>query len=395
MCQHVFAKSFLSEKRLHLAALVCAALLSMMQSRPAHAHQASLTHATAEVAQDQKKVFYRIELKAPDVAEAIGLPPDTTPSAAEVESGKELLLRYLWERIEVGGQSAQCAPQQQAAHVAREVARGEEIVVASFSVDCSAPITTLVIEYHLFFDIDPLHRGLLRVRYGAEDAVVELRPDANRLVWDLGEPPPSSLYDFVVSGVEHILFGFDHIAFLLSLLVVAAIVRESSGTWHTRGFKSGLRYTAIIVTSFTVAHSITLIAASLDLIVLSSRLVESIIAASIVYVAVENIVYPQAQRRPLVTFAFGLVHGLGFASMLKVLLPDGNVVPPLLMFNVGVELGQLAVVALVLPVLHLIAARLGAARYRRWLVPTWSAALAALGAIWLAERALDITILGL
>src|SRR5690606_13721934 len=115
----------------------------------------------------------------------------------------------------------------------------------------------------------------------------------------------------------------------------------------------------------------------------------------IVYVAIEDIFRPEVRYRYLVTFGFGLVHGLGFASMLQVLLPPEDVVIPLLMFNVGVELGQLAVVIVAVPLLHLATNIMGAARYRAWFIPFGASILAILGLLWLVERVFDRVLLGL
>ena len=181
---------------------------------------------------------------------------------------------------------------------------------------------------------------------------------------------------FFALGVEHILTGYDHLLFLAALLLVCATFREA----------------ATVITCFTVAHSITLALASLDLVRLPSRLVEAVIAASIVFVAVENLLRQGRGRQRLawraaVTFAFGLVHGLGFASVLRELglgsTPAG-VFWPLLKFNLGVEAGQLAVAAVAFPLI-LLARRPGSVTEKR-LVPACSVVIAMAGVYWLVER---------
>jgi hydrogenase/urease accessory protein HupE len=179
-------------------------------------------------------------------------------------------------------------------------------------------------------------------------------------------------------GIEHILTGYDHLLFLAALLLVCASFREA----------------ATVITCFTVAHSITLALAALDVVRLPSRIVESVIAASIVYVAMENVLglgKTNARRRlawrAAVTFAFGLVHGLGFASVLRDLglgSTPGGVVAPLLKFNLGVEAGQLAVASVVFPLI--LFARRRVAVTEQWLVPACSVLIAAAGAWWLFER---------
>ena len=148
---------------------------------------------------------------------------------------------------------------------------------------------------------------------------------------------------------------------------------------------------AKVVTAFTLAHSLTLTLASLGLIALPSRLVESAVAVSVVAAALNNI-WPVVDRRLwLFAFGFGLVHGLGFASVLLDLgLPRHAMLVPLLAFNLGVELGQLAIVAVFLPLAFLLRET---SIYPRFVLQGGSTAIAAIAALWLVERALDMSIL--
>jgi hydrogenase/urease accessory protein HupE len=167
-----------------------------------------------------------------------------------------------------------------------------------------------------------------------------LTGDATDLAVDLRSTfrADSSILGFVVLGLEHILTGYDHLAFLLALLLAG----------------DSLRRNAKIITSFTVAHSLTLALATLGLVNLSPAIIEPVIAASVVFVGVENVFGRRLAARWLVTFCFGLVHGLGFASALQELGIGGlgaRAVLPLVSFNVGVELAQIAIAALVLPLI--------------------------------------------
>src|SRR5262249_40423934 len=144
----------------------------------------------------------------------------------------------------------------------------------------------------------------------------------------VGEPPPSTVLAYVRTGVDHIFSGRDHISFILALLLVVILVRAPDGTWRQKPLLPALRTTAAIVTAFTVAHSLTLISASLGWVRLPSRFVESMIALSIAYTAIEDIVRPDVRWRFALTFGFGLMHGLGFASVLARLLPPHDVVVP-------------------------------------------------------------------
>lgn len=144
---------------------------------------------------------------------------------------------------------------------------------------------------------------------------------------------------FFIAGIEHIMAGFDHILFLLSLLLYRQTPRQYIST----------------LTAFTIAHSCTLILNVLGFITLPSYIVESVIALSIVYVALENLLIKRKiNHRPMLAFGFGLIHGLGFASVLKeFFLPENHVVVPLLMFNLGIEAFQIALVLILFPLLRI------------------------------------------
>jgi hydrogenase/urease accessory protein HupE len=183
--------------------------------------------------------------------------------------------------------------------------------------------------------------------------------------------PGDTFTAFFRLGVAHILLGFDHLLFLAGLLLVAR-------SW---------RSIVIVITSFTVAHSCTLALATFSLVSLPSRWAEPLIAASILWVGVENIVERgEPKQRWIVTFFFGLVHGFGFASVLRDLGLGHNgrgIALPLFSFNLGVEVGQIAVAAVLVPLLWKLAE---SPRYRtRWL-PLLSGIVALGGAYWLVLR---------
>ena len=180
-----------------------------------------------------------------------------------------------------------------------------------------------------------------------------------------------SFANFLSLGVKHILTGYDHLLFLLGLLLVA------------RGFLPALG----IITSFTIAHSITLAVATLHVVQIPSRIVEPLIAASIVFVGLENLLRCEIPKsRRLVTFGFGLIHGFGFASALReagIGSDAGGIVLPLFSFNLGVELGQIMVAAGALPVIWKL--RANPMFIARW-APACSAAVVLLGSFWFVER---------
>jgi hypothetical protein len=190
-------------------------------------------------------------------------------------------------------------------------------------------------------------------------------------------------------GMWHIWIGLDHILFLVAL-VLPSVLRREGGRWvPAPSFGRALVKILTIVTCFTVAHSITLSLAALGILDLPSRLVESIIAASITVAALHNI-WPVARvNEAAIAFVFGLFHGFGFASVLGELgLGTDHLVLSLLGFNVGVEIGQIAIIAAIFPLLFVL---------RRWRVynvglRVASVGLMAIGLLWLAERSLGFNV---
>jgi hypothetical protein len=211
------------------------------------------------------------------------------------------------------------------------------------------------------------HTTLARIDAGGTSREFVFRPGTT-----YREAPPAlaRAVEFLRLGIVHIFVGYDHIAFLLGLLLsggsTLAVVK--------------------IVTAFTAAHSVTLSLAALDVVTLSPALVEAGIALSIVYVAAENLVRGRPDGRWLVSFVFGLVHGFGFAAVLKELaLPSSALAASLVTFNVGVEIAQVAIVAVVVPALY----ALTRTRLHAPLTRTASAVILSLGLFWLYQRVLS------
>ena len=254
---------------------------------------------------------------------------------------------------------------------------------ATVQLSATCPSSSaLKIGYGLFFDRDPQHRALITVHNGEAVSTAIARPNAR--VVSIGAGGGNTFFDFLREGMHHILIGYDHLAFLFSLLLPAVLIRNGRHWTPSASARSSVYHVAGIVTAFTVAHSITLTLAALGWVTPASRWVEAAIAASVLLAALNNI-WPVVTRRVwLVGFGFGLIHGFGFAGALGELgLPDGARLIALLGFNLGVEGGQLLVVAAAMPVLF-------AVRRQRWYarvaVPLVSMAIAALAVWWLLQR---------
>ncbi|WP_186446237.1 HupE/UreJ family protein [Paenibacillus cremeus] len=233
------------------------------------------------------------------------------------------------------------------------------------------PIKGFTLQYSLLFDdADPLHINFVLITEG-DDVDQAVMDTAHRSYHYQSLHPAtlgSTLWNYFMLGIEHILSGYDHLLFLLSLLLIARRMSE----------------VVKIVTAFTIAHSITLVLAAMEIIKPPGAWVETGIALTICYVAVENIVVRSSRLRWVLTFAFGLIHGMGFASALgEIGLPKMYFATSLASFNLGVEAGQLSIVVLVLPLL------LRLQRfdwYRKVIVVGGSVVIFLLAAYWALER---------
>ncbi|MEO7916921.1 MAG: HupE/UreJ family protein, partial [Dokdonella sp.] len=264
--------------------------------------------------------------------------------------------------------------------------------VLMFSMSCAAAADVVTIRYDLMQGIDSTHRGLLQwvAGTGAVQSAVLIPGEAREL--SLAQPSRSAQFkQYLWEGAHHIWIGYDHMLFLISLLLPAVLLRRRDGWVPAESGRTVALKVAGIVTAFTLAHSITLTLAALGFVQLPSRLVESAIALSVILAAINNVRPVVTERTWAFAFGFGLLHGFGFASALAGLgLPRDALALCLLAFNLGVEFGQLCVVAVLLPLAFLMR---GSTFYRRIVLMPGSLLIALLALIWLVERLFDMRIL--
>jgi len=258
---------------------------------------------------------------------------------------------------------------------------------------CPGDPDTLAVDYTLLFELDPQHRGIARLNDGTGRVLIF---DAGRRRLDLtwsGADRSGQLAAAVRSGVHHIWTGYDHLLFLLALLLPAVLRRKPDGVWAgVDDLRTAGADIARVVTAFTVAHSITLSLAALGFVALPSRLVESLIAASVLVAAVNNLVPLLRKDRWVAAFALGLLHGFGFSATLDDAGLTGTaLLKTLFGFNVGVELGQMTMVVLFIPIAYALRNR---ALYRRGILRGGSTVIAAVSLVWLIERACNVTVFG-
>lgn len=323
--------------------------------------------ADVRVDLDPVDVAYELEADDPDHATADAL----LPRADEIRA-------WATDAFSVHSADGPCEPSARAVDAVdvEGALRMTRAIRVELRFACAArPVR---FEDHAVFDSDPQHEAIVRV--GERPTVLR----AGRQRVSLEQPSAASVIGtFLLEGVTHMVTGYDHVLFLLSLLLVAGEVAAREGT------KRSLRDVALMVTAFTVGHSITLIAAALDVVSLPSRWVESAIAGSIVAVAAWNVVRPRARSElRWVAGLFGLVHGFGFSSVLRqLILPTEARVGALLAFNLGIELAQLGIVLAVVPLLEWAGRK---PWYHRAVVQVGSAIVGAIGLYWLVTRALGL-----
>jgi len=365
-------------------------VLLLLASFACHAHKPSDSYLRLKL--DGAQVTGQWDIALRDLEQAIGLDAngDGDITWGEVKARHGDIAAFAMARLQLSGDGQAC-PLQVSAQEVDEHSDGAYTVLR-FSGACGSTPAALDIGYSLFFDIDAQHKGLLSLEYRGRVQSIVFTPEQSRQRFELGELTAMRQFlSYGREGVWHIWIGYDHILFLLSLLLPAVLMRERRHWLPVARFADAFWDVFKIVTSFTVAHSITLSLAALRMISLPSRLVESAIAASVVLAALNNLWPLVGGRRWVVAFAFGLIHGFGFASVLAELgLPRDALVLALVGFNLGVEAGQLTIVAAFLPLAYFLRASWF---YRRVVLFGGSTAIVAIAMVWLLERALNMKLI--
>lgn len=368
------------------AALVL--LLGLAFAQCAVAHKASDGYLALTRTAEGWSGRWDIALRDLDYALELDANADGAITWGELRAAESAVIDYAFSRLGATAAGSRCEPAPSGLQVDRH--SDGAYAVLGFTLSCTA--SPLAVDYSLLFDLDPTHRGLLRAeQYGTTETAV-FSPERTHI--EIGATGRlTTLRQYWNEGVWHIWLGFDHILFLLALLLPAVLAREDGRWRQVASFRAALLDVAAVVTAFTFAHSLTLTLAVLGIVSVPSRLVESVIAATVLAAALNNLFPVVSRRRAAVAFVLGLVHGLGFANVLVDLgLPRDALAVALFGFNLGVETGQLAIVSLFLPAAY--ALRRGWF-YRRIALQAGSAAVAIVAAVWLVERSLDLRLLPL
>jgi hypothetical protein len=373
----------------------------------AGAHKASDSYLQIAAAPGRLDVRWDIALRDLDVVLDLDSDADGKLTWGEVRAAWPRIEAYALQRLTIEG--CPLVP------VGRGLERRNDGAYAVLELRSSCTLAaTPRISYGLFADVDPTHRGIAKIqRVGQEVVLSVLEPSAAMAASASASPmaasgaatpsaaagasasaretPRSGRFEFLLEGIRHILTGYDHVLFLLCLLLPSVMRRTPAGWQPVERLAQGVWPVVGIVSAFTVAHSITLGLAALKLVSLTPAFIEPAIAATIVLAALDNVLPIFPVRRVVVTFFFGLIHGFGFAGVLAELnLPRADFAWALLQFNLGLEVGQLVIVAVATSALF------GLRRWRGYpkvVIGAGSAVAIAIGVLWLIERTANVSLM--
>lgn len=383
------------------------ALLGGLSTQPAPA-EAKPNVAVAAHAPGQSYIFLRVyddslvvrfEILAKDLAEALDLDwvTDGGLESVEVSPFVDSVRTYVEDKFGLVVAGAPL-PLRYVDWDVRFVDWGDFITLTYAAEDLSGTPEEIEITFSTFFERNSDHRNVVVIEHNWQTGTFNNEANISLI---MSPRSPTQTLDLTSStvwrgflamiwqGVWHILIGIDHILFLIALVLPSVLVREE-GKWQpAASFRIAAFKLLGIVTCFTIAHSITLSMAALELVRFPSRIVESIIAGSIAVAAAANLMPKLNIKEWAIAFAFGLFHGFGFATVLgDIGLGRDFLVLTLLGFNVGVELGQIAIIAVVFPILFF----LRDTKIYGWLFRVGSILLILVAMLWVFERVFDFNI---
>jgi len=354
----------------------------------------------------QEAIGGRFEMTAKDMNKALGLNLNDKLTMEDITPHLQKIQDYLISRssFKAGNETYHVRFVEPTVLNLEEM---EDFVRFHFELDGVTVVPEKIdIFYDVLFDKDPLHKGMLIIEYNWKAGIVDneamfsnvYSPNNRQQVLDLTDASIMKGFIALVKlGVWHIWIGLDHILFIVALILpsvvrrretIPTIASENSNTWiPVDSFSSAFWYIIKIITFFTIAHSITLALASLQIFDLPSRLVESIIALSIALAALHNITPIFKHKEWIIAFGFGLFHGFGFASVLGEKGLSGDyMILSLLGFNLGVELGQVLIICMIFPFLFLLRKQ----SIYPLIIKYGSMVLIFISLYWVVERGFDV-----
>jgi len=339
--------------------------LFLLHASPLFAHPLNVAYADIVVKAQEVEIALSMNLFELDLLLSLDRNLDALVDQEELHARRLEILEYLRGRIAVSSQDEELPMEAGSFRIGRG-SDGKALFEATLVFRTLKPLKAFTIRCEPLTDLGPDHKTLAKIT--REGRIGQFVFQKGVVYGEGRKDVLGYLVQFLKLGIFHIFTGYDHILFLLGLLLVG-----------------GTLFNIVkIVTSFTLAHSLTLSLAALGVVNLPSRLIEAGIALSIVYIALENLLFKNFDKRWMVSFFFGLVHGFGFANVLKEMhLPRSGLISSLFSFNIGVEVGQVVIVLLILPLLWAI----GRTKAYRAVVTSASVVILSLGLFWFYQRA--------
>jgi len=366
-------------------------LMLLVHSTLCFAHKPSDSYLSIINSNDVITATWAISLRDLEYAVGLDINQDSLITWGELQQRQARLENYVLSHL-----SFTDASNQSCHFISNELLVDSKTDGSYAVLKLTTPCITesLKLEYNLFFDIDPGHRGLVSYTHNGNTISRIASPESSDFtlsahihnLFDI-------LYDYIIEGIWHIWVGLDHILFLLMLLLPATLVRNKKVWCSISNSTSTTTDIIKIVTAFTIAHSLTLSLSIFEIVFLPTVVVETAIAVSVLLTALNNLKTMLQNFRWILAFGFGLIHGFGFANVLLDLgLPTATLSTALLGFNLGVELGQLAIVAAFLCVTLFMRHTLF---YRNIIIRGGSVVTAVIAVSWIFERMFNYELPGL
>ena len=356
----------------------------------ANAHKSSDSYLLLDITDRLINIQWDIALR--DLENAIGLDQnsDGKISWKELKQKHNTINQYAFSRLMISNNNSPCKMMINENRVNNHSDGAYSVIY--FTATCVEKPDNIMLDYNLLFDLDSQHRGLVKISHKQQTRSFIMSPEDHLISSPLLTSNWQQFLNFIREGIFHILAGFDHILFLISILLPAVLYRTNSQWVPQNNFKSSFIDASKIVSAFTLAHSVTLGLAVFNIITLPSTFIESAIALSVIIVAINNLYPVINSKRWLIALVFGLIHGFGFANVLQAINTNSSATAlSLFGFNLGVELGQLLIISLFLPIAYLLR---GQWVYQKLIVQTGSVLIILTSLVWLSERSLNIDLVG-
>ncbi len=380
----IFFRFISNHSTRYLTLLILAMTCTLVQAHESSTAYLNLTPNGSEAASSGVyDAEYELALRDLALLVDVDANKDSQVSWAEVKSQSALIEQLIMSQVQLSAGDEACQ-MKDFAPLAINTRAGFNFLYTKFTLDCPASLSNL--DYQVLAGVDANHR-LILTQADANLPVQVLAVGQNPLGTSDGAGTGllSTAINFMKSGVHHLLIGWDHLLFLFVLLIPAVYIRKQKQLVAVAKPRSALIEVFWIATSFTLAHSITLTLAALGFVSIPAAFIESVIALSIAFAALNNLVPMLRVRAIYLAFFFGLIHGFGFANVLVDLpLTMGARVIALLSFNVGIELGQLLFIAVMFPIALLLR---HTRFYKSAIFYGGSLASIAIALWWFAERA--------